>query len=186
MHWFANHRGNISIALVLVLVAIMSGISLAAVAFRDTVAYGHQLKGMQQFHFIRSEVGRGRLAAGYLAVRESPAVETLLPIKNRIVKFSSHLYNYRAKTRISSQDVKGEKKILIRTLLSAIRGGDKDRVSGSGSTVQRFAENRIRLLPSLAIYHSFTDKHKGIDDVPGNIRFSQDDIIHGRVHSNTD
>ncbi len=186
MYGTIDIRGNISMALVVVLVAMMSGISLAAVAFRDTVAFRNQMDGIQEFHYIRSEVGRGRLAAGHLEGMENPATDNLLPIRIRNVEFSSHRTVYRAKTRLSILDDRGEKGFLIRTLLSAVRGGDNTLAPELQSQAQRYAENRIRSLQSLAIFHYFSDTDEERDGVPGNIRFFSGDIVYGRVHSNTD
>ncbi len=186
MYIIRNEKGNIGIALVVVLVAIMSGVSLASVAFRDTVGFRNQLDGIQQFHYIRSEVGRGRLAAGHLEGMDNPGTDNLLPVRRRSVEFGTHRTVYRARTRLSIWDDQGEKGFLIRTLTSAVRGDEDTAAPDLQSQSQRYAENRIRSLQSLAIFHYFSDIDEERDGVAGNIRFFAGDIIYGRVHSNTD
>ncbi len=181
-----NIKGNIGIAIVVALVAIFSGISLAAIAFRDTVAFSNQLDGIQQFHYIRSEVGRGRLAASHLETMDNPARDNLLPIKRRRVEFNRFRTVYRARTRVSIRDERGEKSFLIRTLLAGVRGRDDTQAPELQSQSKRYAENRIRSLQSLAVFHYFSDIDEERNAVPGNIRFYAGDIVHGRVHSNTD
>jgi len=181
-----NEKGNIGIALVIVIVAIMSGISLASVAFRDSHSFRQQLDGIQEFHFLRSEVGRGRLVASHLETFEVPPQVSVLPLRLMRVNFDDHRTVYRAQTKMEYFEGEFDKGFLIRSLLSAVRGTEDTNVDNLQSVVRRYGENRIRSLQTLAIFHYFSDKDLAVDDVPGNIRFYSGDEVWGRVHSNTD
>ena len=175
------------IAIVIVIIAVLSGVSLSSVAFMDTHSFRQQLDGLQQFHFLRSEVGRGRLLASHIETMEHPSQHTVLPLRLMNVEFGSHRTLYKARTKMDLLD-SGEsgEGFLIRSLITAVRGRDDTTNPDYQSPVKRYGENVIRSLQTLAIFHYFSDIDRERDDVPGNIRFFQGDIIHGRVHSNTD
>lgn len=185
---FKDIKGNIAIAIVVILVAILSGVSLASVSFRDTSGFRLQLDGIQQFHLLRSEVGRGRLIAGHLESMTSPPRQNVLPRRSIDVQFGSHRTAYNANTRVEVLDMgTDEKGYLIRTLITASRGDSGDRLTDEHkSPVKRYGENTLRSLQTLALFHYFTDKDLYVVDTPGSIVFHEEDIIYGRVHSNTD
>ena len=60
-----NAGGNIAIAMLLVITGAMSGITMAGMAFRDTMATMSEMEDIQCVHFLRTEAGRG---AAYLAI----------------------------------------------------------------------------------------------------------------------
>jgi len=47
-----NNKGNIGIAIVLAIIAVLSGVSMASLAFRDTLSFRNQLDAFQQLHFL--------------------------------------------------------------------------------------------------------------------------------------
>ncbi len=181
-----NYKGNIGIAIVIVIIAVMSGVSLAAVAFRDSASFRLELDSIQQFHIIRSEVGRGRFVASHLESLHNPPAENILPTRTISIQFGNHRTVYEAQTRLSVIEDHHDTGFNIRTLVSAMRGDGDLYNSDNVSPIRKYAENHIESLQTLALFHYFSDIDRSVNDVPGGIVFWEGDIIHGRVHSNTD
>lgn len=187
MHYtIRDSQGSISIAVVVIIVAVMSGVSMASIAFRDSVSFRYQLDGLQQLHVLRSEVGRGRMIAGHFETMATPPPSTLLPERDVNVDFGNHRTVYTARTRLDIFDDNLTTGYYIRSLISAVRGEDRTVRPGQSSPVKRYGENKIRSLQTIALFHYFTDVDRYIDDRVGGIVFYGGDIIYGRVHSNSE
>lgn len=183
----ANSKGNIGIAIVIAIIAVLSGVALAAVAFNDSSAFRKQLDGVQQFHLLRSEVGRGRLLAGHFENVPNPPAQTVLPNRSVRVDFGKHRTVYNARTKLDVLDLTSDDTgFWIRSLITGVRGEGSFMDPEKKSPVKRYGENIIRSLQTMALFHYFTDSETYFDDRLGGIVFHQGDIIHGRVHSNTD
>ncbi len=181
-----NVKGNIAIALVVVLVAIMSGVSLSSIAFRDTAGFRLELDGLQQFHLLRSEVGRARLIASHFETMDFVPPSSVLPTRYVDVEFGSHRTRYTARTILEPFDSELDSGFNIRTLISGMRGDGDIYRDDNRIPVRRYGENTIKSLQTLALFHYFTDVDRYIDDREGGIVFYGGDIIFGRVHSNSD
>lgn len=181
-----DNTGSIGVALVVVLIAVMSGITFAAIGFNDTVSFRFELDGLQQLHVLRSEVGRGRLVASIFEDMHEPPPVTYLPERSVEVEFGNHRTVYSTRTRLETVDSYYDKGYMISSLISATRGVGRVLSPENKSPVKRYGENRIKSLQTLALFHYFSDIDRHIDDVPGGIVFWSGDIIHGRLHSNTD
>lgn len=181
-----EQRGSLGIAMVIAVIAVLSGVSLASLAFNDSRGLRLQLDALQQFHYIRSEVSRARIVVS--SFPEAGAVPEMmyLPIRNIPVSFSNNRTVYRTRTKIESYSVFDHSGHLIRTLVTAVRGNPSSLGDENQSPVKKYSENFIRSLQTLAIFHYFSDIDRALDDVEGNIRFFGQDVIYGRVHSNTD
>ncbi len=181
-----NCQGNIGIAIVIVLIAVLSGVSFASLAFSDTVRFRLQLDGIQQFHILRSEVGRGRLMASHFENVPTPPIQTVLPTRSVPVEFGDHRTVYNARTKLDMFDYDDDTGYHIRSLITGIRGDGGLLDRANLSPVKRYGENRILSMQTIALFHYFTDVDRSINDRRGGIRFVGQDIIHGRVHSNTE
>src|SRR5690554_2452771 len=117
-----SQKGSLGIALVVALLAILSGASLSLVAFRDLHSMRLQLDQTQQFHLLRSEVGRGRLVASVYEGMEYPPPVTSLPMRYINIDFGTHRTQFRTLTKISTTDDFASIGFLIRTLITATRG----------------------------------------------------------------
>ncbi len=186
VHNLKCFKGNIGIAIVVSLIAVLSGTSLAAVAFRDTLSFRYQLDGIQQFHLLRSEVGRGRLLASHFESVPTPPLQTVLPIRSIEVEFGNHRTVYNARTKLDLYHLEFESGYYIRSLITAIRGEGRLFDVEQKSPVKRYGENQILSLQTIALFHYFTNVDRTFNDLRGNIIFWAEDIIHGRLHSNSE
>ncbi len=181
-----SQKGSFGIAIVVAIIAILSGASLSSVAFRDLHSMRIQLDSIQQFHILRSEFHRGRLVASVYVEMDLPPPITILPDRNISINFGSHRTRYTARTKLNTYEEFGQTGFLIRSLISAARGSGQAVTQEMRSPVKKYGEHFIQDLATLAIFHYFSDVDRAIDNVPGNIRFFGQDFVHGRVHSNTD
>jgi hypothetical protein len=181
-----NQKGSLGIALVVALIAVLSGGSLSLVAFRDVRSMRLQLDSTQQFHILRSEVDRGRLVASIYEGMDNPPPITTLPDRKINIDFGTHRTQYTARTKLNTYTEFAQTGFLIRSLITAVRGTGQLVSEEMRSPVKRYGENFIQSLQTLAIFHYFSDIDRALDDVEGNIRFYGADVVHGRVHSNTD
>jgi hypothetical protein len=181
-----NQKGSLSIALVITIISLLSGLSLSSIAFRDLRSMRLQLDGTQQFHLLRSEVNRGKLVASVYQNVNHPPQLTTLPLRNVPVDFGSHRTLYTAKTKLNIHEDFSRSGYLIRSLITADRGSGSLISEDTKSPVKRYGENFIHSLKTLAVFHYFSDIDRALDDLEGNIRFFGMDVVNGRVHSNTD
>ncbi len=179
-----DNKGNIGIAIVITLIAVLSGVSLALVAFQDSVSFRLQLDGLQQFHILRSEVGRGRLIAGHFDNLTSPPMQSVLPTRAVPVEFGTNRTVYYARTKLDLYSQEEATGYYIRSLITGVRGDGSLLDLSNQSPVKRYGENKILSLQTIALFHYFSDIDRTIND--GLIVFAGLDIIYGRVHSNTD
>ncbi len=186
MNIIKSQKGSLGIALVVAVLAILSGASLSLVAFRDLHSMRLQLDQTQQFHLLRSEVGRGRLVASVYEGMDYPPPVTSLPMRYININFGTHRTQFRTQTKISTTDDFASIGFLIRTLVTAQRGTGTLVSEQMRSPIKKYGENTIQSFATLAIFHYFSDVDRALDDVDGNIRFYGQDVVHGRVHSNTD
>jgi hypothetical protein len=183
---FFNQRGSIALAIVIAIIGALSGVSLASVAFRDSHSFRLQLDAIQEFHILRSEIGRARLITSSFEDMDNPPQQSTLPIRKINVTFGNHRTVYDVKTKIKAVSSFSEDNILIQSLVSAVRGSGILSSPGQASPIKKYSENFIKSLQTLAIFHYFSDIDRSPDDIPGNIRFYGADVVHGRVHSNSD
>jgi len=54
-----SESGNIAIAMLLVVIGAMSGLTMSSMAFRDTMATMSELENIQCIHFLRTEANIG-------------------------------------------------------------------------------------------------------------------------------
>ncbi len=185
-----NQKGSIGIAIVVAIIAVLSGVSLSSVAFRDTLNYRVQLDAVQELHLLRTEIGRGRLMVSTLEGLEFPPPLTVLPIRNISLNYGRNRTVYTARTKLrflsGGTGAMAQDGFKIESLISAVRGTGQIVTDELKSPVKRYGENHIRSLQTLAIFHYFSDKDLDASGEPGNIRFYGPDVVHGRVHSNTD
>ena len=186
LNMIKSQKGSLGIAIVIVIIGALSGISLSSVAFRDTHNFRNELDAIQQFHLLRSEVGRARLVASIFEGQDNPPPEAVLPLRNIQINFGNHRTKYTTKTKINTYAQFAQTGFLLRTLVTAVRGTGQLVNQEAKSPISRYGENFIQSLQTLAIFHYFSDIDRALDDVDGNIRFFGPDVVHGRVHSNSD
>jgi hypothetical protein len=181
-----REKGSIALAMAITIIAVLSGVSLVSVAFRDSNSFRNQLVAVQEFHYLRSEVERGRAAAsGFEETTNLPSVLSL-PVRKMRVEFGNYRKVYSATTTISLNKELAGTGYLIKTLISAATGIGDIAKTAQQSPVKRYGENLIKSFQTLAIFHCFSDSGLDHSGIPGNFHFSGLDVVHGRMHSNSD
>ena len=181
-----SQKGSIGIAIVVAVIGLLSGLSLSAVALRDVRSTRLHIDNLQEFHLLRSAVSRARIVISYHEGQGYVPEVMNLPERLINVVFGNNRSTYKAKTRVEVSTAFDHTGFLIRSLITAYRGIGLAMTDENISPVKRYGENFIRSLQTLAIFHYFSDIDRALDDVEGNIRFYGADVIHGRVHSNSD
>lgn len=183
-----NQQGNIAIALALAVVGIMSGITMATLAYKDTIDAQHDFHGIQELHLLRSETVRAQIVAQRM---DYSGDGFTLPTRYASIAGSHSKNMYKMQTKIVKQNISTGGGLYfsqgynIRTLINAYRGaGSSTGLNASRqSMVSTYGEKGIRR-NSFAGYHYFTDTDQSQNNT--NVYFWGPDVIHGKVHSNSD
>lgn len=182
-----NQRGNIALALALAVVGIMSGITMATLAYKDTVDARHDFDGIQQLHLLRSETIRAQSVAQRM---DYSGDGFTLPTRFATVQTSHSKNMYRMQTKTVKENIATgggmyfSQGYTIKTLVQSNRGGGSTSLFGNRlSMVSKYGEKGIRR-NSFAGYHYFTDTDQSMNGTP--VYFWGPDVIYGKVHSNSD
>ncbi|HOV16693.1 MAG TPA: hypothetical protein PLF50_04300 [Candidatus Cloacimonadota bacterium] len=182
-----NQRGNIAIAMALAVVGLMSGITMALLAYKDTVDASYDFHGIQELHILRSELTRAQVVTQALDY-SGDGFE--LPVKFIEVAGSHSRNIYRTRTKVIKANVSTGGGLYftqgynIKSLVKVNRGGGSTTLWGNRlSMVAKYGEKGIRR-NSFAGYHYFTDTDESTNGT--NVYFWGYDIIRGKVHSNSD
>jgi hypothetical protein len=182
-----NQRGNIAIAMALAVVGLMSGVTMATMAYKDTIDARYDFDGIQELHLLRAETIRAQMVAQTMDYSGSG-----FTLPNRFATVvGSHSKNiYRMQTKIVRQNISTGGGLYftqgynIKALVRVNRGAGSTSLFGNRlSMVAKYAEKGIRR-NSFAGYHYFTDTDQSSNAT--NVYFWGPDEIHGKVHSNTD
>jgi hypothetical protein len=182
-----NQRGNIAIALALAVVGIMSGVTMASLAFKDTVDARYDFDAIQELHLLRSETIRAQSVAQRM---DYSGDGFTLPDRFASV-IGSHSKNiYKMQTKVVKENISTGGGLYftqgynIKSLVRANRGAGSTTLFGNKlSMVSKYGEKGIRR-NSFAGYHYFTDTDQSFNGT--NVYFWGPDVIYGKVHSNTD
>lgn len=182
-----NQRGNIALALALAVVGIMSGITMASLAYKDTVDARYDFDGVQQLHLLRSETIRAQVVAQRMDYNGDG-----FTLPNRFATIvGSHSKNiYKMQTKIVKENISTGGGLYftqgynIKSLVKVNRGAGSTTLFGNRlSMVSKYGEKGIRR-NSFAGYHYFTDTDQSMNAT--NVYFWGPDVIYGKVHSNSD
>lgn len=190
-----NQRGNISIAMLMAVIGVMSGLTMTSLAMRDIVAYHWDYEGFQGLHFLRSEASRGQRILER-AGDVSGSIYT--PQRTVEMKGSNMSRTFTLQSRIFKDlqiaagasmggDYAGVLRtqgFVIKSLVNAKAGiGQAAFLNSRGSIVRSYGEFFMRK-QRYSEFMYFTDTDESTNGT--NVYFYGPDIIHGRVHSNTD
>ncbi len=185
--FLGNQRGNITIALALSIIGIMSGITMASIAFGDTMGTRFDFDAVQELHLLRSESARGQT---FVEKMDYSGNRLALPVKLSTIVGSHNKTLYRMTTKIEKENISTGGGLYfasgytIKSLVKANRGTSTIAAIGTRqSMVSKYAELGIRR-NSFAGYHYFTDNETSMNGTP--VYFYGSDQIYGKVHSNTD
>ncbi|MBN2829511.1 MAG: hypothetical protein JXR56_04225 [Candidatus Cloacimonetes bacterium] len=180
-----NEKGNLTLALVLVLISILSAMTLALFVYADTANLTRNMEYMQEKFLMRSEIERGfKVLERNLDIANS----MILPTRRIIITGSHYARTYDTTSKIEAVTI-GDSKNSQPDRYSII-GFARSRGKNHNSPVhvsQLTRESRyttaevIRL--SLAGFHDFNDIGLTTNDT--STRYWGGDVIRGRVHSNS-
>jgi hypothetical protein len=182
-----NQRGNIALALALAVVGVMSGITMATLAYKDTVDARYDEDGVQQLHFLRSEVARAHMVTQRM---DYSGEGYTLPNRFATIIGTNSKNIYKMQTKVTRENISTGGGLYfsqgynIKSLIRTNRGAGSTTMFGNRlSMVKTYGEKGIRR-NSFAGYHYFTDTDQSTNAT--NVYFWGPDVIYGKVHSNTD
>jgi hypothetical protein len=182
-----NQRGNIAIALALAIVGIMSGITMASLALKDTIDSRFDFESVQMLHLLRTEAMRGQVVT---QLRDESGEGFPLQIRYVKVAGSHSKATYELNTKVYRENISTGGGLYFTQGYNIKTLGRVSRYIGSNSMfnehltiVRKYGEKGIRR-NSFAGYHYFTDNEQSTNNT--NVYFWGPDVIYGKVHSNTD
>ncbi len=181
-----NERGNLTVALVLAILGIMSGLTMSVLAMRDTIGFNYDYEGIQGLHFLRSE---GKRAQTLVEKMDYSGGGFIAPEKYAEVSGSHLKRTFHIRTLVERDNVTTGGGMFftggyaLRSLVTAAKGtGGTAFWSADRSIVKKYGIHYIRRT-SFAGYHYFSDDDQSVNSTP--VYFWGPDVIHGKVHSNT-
>jgi len=183
-----NDRGNITLAMMLVLLGTLSSLALIFQAFSDTYFTLVDCDKEQVFLFLRSETERCEtVLEKYDAMHEG----FYLPEKRVTMSDSQKTRTYQMQSRLilksnANSGLMHDLKVFdILSLVSVINSPVyKSGRSLIPSTVRGYSETTINQGSGLLEYMYFTDTDRTTNDTPN--YYWGPDNIYGKVHSNSD
>lgn len=187
---FKHPSGNIAIALLLSVIAVMSGFSLSSMAMNDVVAFQYDFENFQSTLFLRSEAYRGQKIAQKLGTILIPVrtSERSIELTNSALKKTFKIQSLLSKGRLltSQEVVMGDQKqqTIVESLVKSKTGiGQIAAMNSKFSMIRKYGIYTLET-ETFAKFMYFTDT----DESPNgtNVYFHGPDMLYGRVHSNTD
>lgn len=187
----ASQSGNIAIAMLLMVIAAMSGFTLSSLAMNDVIAFQYDFEGFQSMIFLRSEAYRGqalaqRLGEVLVPIRTSERnIQVVNSAMRKTFKIQSLLLNG-GLLDIQEDVVMGDRKQMteVRSLVKSKAGiGQTAMMNPKFSMIRKYG---VYLLENetFAKFMYFTDTDASPSGA--NVYFYGEDLTYGRVHSNTD
>ncbi|MCD4829545.1 MAG: hypothetical protein K8R90_08990 [Candidatus Cloacimonetes bacterium] len=183
----ANQKGEIAIAMLVSIVALISGLSMSMVAGRDATTALHQFDQVQELSLLRSGIRRGGAAHKYMATISNDNVT--LPM--RIIEMNNGFSHttYVIKTKIGDTlagVILPYNRRKITSMVRAFRtrtGAASFYGTRKKSPIETFGQKVIQR-QTFASYAYLTNTEQSVNGDP--VFFYGYDEIWGRVHSNTD
>lgn len=188
-----NEKGNLSVSMAVVIIAVISNATMAAVAFRDALSTRMQFDALQETHFLRYQSFRGLLAC---QTTDYSGEGFTLPTQQIELSGTDSRTTYFLKTKIAKANVTTgggyytTNGYTVKSLITAKRGGGSGILwSRNISPVKKYAEKDIHR-STFAGYHYFTNteasENSDMGEAAGRVYFWGPDVIYGKVHSNSD
>ncbi len=182
-----KENGNVVISIVIVMMAVVSGLVFSTVASRDATSTLLALDSTQELHWLRSEISRGvRTNQEYTGSTD----QVLLPIKKVQVAHGYSSTTYAMKTLLgkftSSSGMNVSNKRLIRSKIKGFRTAPSHTsyyASKNKSPIEKYGEHLLQQ-ETFAGYMYLTNTDESVNEDP--VYFYGGDELWGRVHSNTD
>jgi hypothetical protein len=199
-----SQGGNIALAMLLAVVGMMSGLSIASMSLRDTIASQAELESIQSLHLLRAETFRGqsfletaaRIDPGLGGGLRTPVREVAISGSNFAKTYTMQSQILRTKVEseglgvsVGGQNVgvstgAGENEYLVKSLIETKTGvGQVAYFSNNKSIVRKYSELTV-IQNTGPIFMYFSDNEASPNDT--NVYFYGYDVINGPLHSNTD
>ncbi len=182
-----NERGNLTVALVLAVVGLMSGFTMANLAMRDVVGFNYDYDTVQALHSLRSEGVRGQAVVSLTGFTGS---QMYLRPKTMEIVSSNMKKTIKLRSLVTEDEIQiaqgGFKTggYTVRTLSQPARGTGRVVIgTRNDSIVRKYGEFTLRKR-TFSEFHYFTDNEESTNGT--NVYFWGPDVIKGRLHSNTD
>lgn len=196
----SNQSGNLAIAMLLAVVGLMSGVSMAALALKDTKSFHWEFESIQSLHILRGEAYRGQAVLEQISDQGGTMQTELrsIPVSGSHIKrtFTSQSRIYKVKTEqtdnieIPGTDGstgslgEGREHYQIRSLVETKQGVGQVAYYGSNKTqIRKYSELTI-IQTSFSEFMYFTDNDMSPNNT--NVYFYGYDVVTGKVHSNSD
>ncbi len=188
---FKKPSGNIAVAMLLMVIATMSGLTLTSLALNDVVAFQWDYEAFQTMFFLRSEAYRGQKIAQKLGTVLIPVRTSTrnIEVTNSALKKTfviQSLLSQGGLLELQDDVVMGDRKQMtqVKSLVKSKSGtGQAAMVANKYSMIRKYGVYTLES-ETFAKFMYFTDT----DESPNgtNVYFHGPDLVHGRVHSNTD
>ncbi len=180
-----DQNGSLSLAIVVAIIAVLSSIAMAVMSSMDTATYSQQYDALQELHLLRSELDRG------LYVKRSVNYQGTLSFPEKRVQISSknmrRSYYMKSKLVPKSEYNAGDHAVASGSIVQSLVRGKRGALGGfltprNESSIKKYGEWDLEQM-SFAGYHYFTDNEMSTNDT--SVRFWGNDVIYGRIHSNS-
>lgn len=185
-----NPSGNVSIAMLLMVISVMSGFTMAGLAYRDIMSFHYDYESAQSLLLLRSEAYRGQALMDQL---RSIAVPIVTSERNVEVTGTQASKTFRIKslltpggTELVDENITQGDTRQITNVHSRVYTHRGTRYAAAGSprsVVQKYGVFTLEF-ETFAKFMYFTDFDKDPNGFP--IRHYGPDVFYGRVHSNED
>lgn len=195
-----SQSGNLAIVALLSVIGMMSGVSMAGLAMRDTRSFQWDYESVQGVHFLRAEATRGQTV-----LESNPDAVSVIytPLRSIGIQNSNLKRTFRLQSRINKEKSEqsgaaivegtsgatgsvGESReyYKIRSLVEVRHGiGQAAYYGSSKSVVRKYSELSI-IQSRFSEFMYFTDQD--LSPAGNNVYFYGYDVLTGKVHSNSD
>lgn len=188
---FKHPSGNVAIAMLLMVVATMSGFTMSSLAMRDLVAFQYDFEGFQTMLLLRSEAYRGQKIAQGLGIVLTPVhtSERNIEITNTAMRKTFKIQSLlsQGSLQFMQEDVvQGDRRQMTRVESLVKTKAGTGQVAAMNNRFSLIRKYGIYTLESetFAKFMYFTDTDESPYGTP--VYFYGYDTLYGRVHSNTD
>lgn len=195
-----SQSGNVALAMLIAVIAVMSGLSISSMSLRDTIAAQTDLESIQSLHLLRAETLRGQ---SFLetAAKTDPTLSGGLrtPLRSVPISGSHYAKTYTMQSQVSrlayqseglnvdgqsSSTGQSEAEYSVRSLVETKTGiGQVAYFSSNKSIVRKYSELQV-FQDTGPIFMYFTEQEQDPGGEP--VRFDGRDYFNGPVHSNSD
>ncbi|MDP2172938.1 MAG: hypothetical protein Q8J62_04110 [Candidatus Cloacimonadaceae bacterium] len=191
LQYIRKPSGNITVAMLLMVIAMMSGFTLSSLAMRDVMAFQYDFENLQTMLFLRSEAYRGqkiaqKMGSVIIPVRTTErAVEIVNSAMKKTFKMQSVLQKGTTLDTLEDIVVGDQKQMTeVRSLVRSKTGiGQVAFANPKHSIIRKYGVLTLES-ETFAKFMYFSDTDASMHGNP--VYFWGPDMLYGRVHSNTD